>query len=85
MTTESIPAPDLGAHLQFCMDVDYFNAVWPEVLERLPDRYVAVYKGRIVADHDTLGGILETMDADGIPRHQAVLRYVASKPRKLIL
>ncbi len=85
MTTESIPAPDLGAHLQFCKDVDYFNSVWPEVLARFPDRYVAVYKGGIVADHETLSGILEAMDADGIPRHQAVLRYVASKPRKMIL
>ena len=84
-TAESAPAPDLEAHLQFCKDVDYFNSVWPAVRSQHPDRYVAVYKGRVVANHRTLSGVLEAMDADGIPKHQAVLRYIASKPRKMIL
>ena len=85
MTTTSAPSPDRGARLQFREDVDYFNTVWPAVRREHPDRYVAVYKGRVVANHKTLRGVLEAMDAKGVPKHRAVLRYVARKPRKMIL
>ena len=85
MTTESIPAPDLAAFRQFCADGDYLSAIWAQVRKEYPDRYVAAYKGEVVASHKTLKGVLAQMDEKGVPKNHAVLRYVSSKPRRMVL
>ena len=85
MTTQSVPGMDWPAFLQFCEDGAYLTSIWAQVREEYPDRFVAVYKGEVVAAHKTLKGVLAEMDGRGVPKNQAVLRYVSGKPRRMIL
>ena len=85
MSTTDDPDIDQLTFQQFCEDSDYLNSIWPQVRKEYPDRFVAVYKGEIVAEHETLDGVLAEMDGKGVPKNHAVLRYVSNKPRRRIL
>ena len=76
---------DAQTHQQFCEDVDYFNAHVAELRTSYPDHYVAVYKGEVVAARKTLKKVLKELDDKGVPSNVVALRYIAQKPKQMIL
>lgn len=86
MTTGSPTRSELDArHLQFCTDSDYLNSIWPQVREKYQDEYVAVYRGKIVAEHADLKQVLIVLKEKGVPSNHTVIRFVSKKPRRMIL
>jgi hypothetical protein len=55
------------------------------LLDRYPDRWVAVSHGAVRADGDSLEEVLDKLDRAGIPRSDAIVRLIEREPRTLIL
>lgn len=86
MTIEIPNREELDAHFyQFGRDVDYFNSIWQQVKKDYPEQYVAVYRGEIVATHAKLKKLLAVLEGKGVSGKHAVVRFVRSKNRPLIL
>ena len=76
---------DAQTHQQFCEDMDYLHARWAEIRTSYPDHYVAVYKGEVVAARKTLKKVLKELGDKGVPSNVVALRYIAQKPKRMIL
>jgi hypothetical protein len=50
-----------------------------------PERWVAIHGGGVVADSDTLAGLIELIEQGGLPRGHVIIRYIDAHPRKMIL
>ena len=86
MTTEIPTREELDAHFhQFGRDVDYFNSIWAQVKKDFPEQYVAVYEGEIVATHAKIKKLLAVLEGKGISGRHAVVRFVRSNNKPLIL
>ena len=57
----------------------------PRLIERYPDQWVALFDNRVQAHGDELTSVLEELDAKGLPRERAIVRYLDTKPRTLVL
>lgn len=61
-----------------------FSSNHPRLIDRYPEQWVAAYDDQIMAD-PSLEALLARMDTAGIPRHQAIIRFITRKQRVLIL
>ncbi len=55
------------------------------MIERYPKQWVAVYDGTIRARASTLQSVLSEIDKAGIPREDAIVRYIDDTQRTLIV
>lgn len=55
------------------------------LIAKYPKRWVAIYDGKVQADAMSLKQLLMTMDEQGLPRQEAVIRYVDRNLRRMIL
>ena len=82
----------IGDPQQFSRDMDTFrrNAAvlssgGENLIERYPDQWVAVYGGAVQASAESLDGLLARMDAQDIPRSDAIVRLIEREPPTMIL
>lgn len=57
----------------------------PRMIERYPNQWIALHSGRVRAQDDSLHGLLKSVDKQGIPRGQAIVRFIDDQPRTMIL
>ena len=62
-----------------------FSSNRERLLERFPQKWVAVYRGEVVANGDSLREVLRLVDNAGLPRKSVVVRYIDRNVRTLIL
>ena len=53
---------------------------WQQLLEKYPDRWVAVHECEVIADTDTLDEILQAVDELGIPRARVFTDLLETTP-----
>ena len=76
----------LRSHLdQFAEDTRYLESIRPELRNKYPDRWVAVYKKQIVATAPKLKEIIKELASAGIPAQRTVIDYLRKEPIALIL
>ena len=76
----------LEADLQkFRKDSKLLSSKYRELSVQYPERWIAVYGGKVQADAGSLDHLLARMDALQIPRGQAVVRHMSQSPRRMIL
>ena len=57
----------------------------PRLIQIYPDQWVALFENEVQAHGDELESVLEELDAKGLPRERALVRYLDTKPRTLVL
>lgn len=76
----------LDADLQkFRIDAKLLSSKYRELSAKYPERWIAVYGGKVQADAGSLDHLLARMDALQIPRGKAVVRYMSQTTRRMIL
>ena len=58
---------------------------YPELLKQYPDEWIAVRRGRVVVHTKTHDELISHLDDHDIPRDDLFIRFMATKPRTLIL
>ena len=57
----------------------------PRLIEHYPDQWVALFDKQVQAHGDELEAVLEELDVKGLPRERAIVRFLDTKPRTLVL
>lgn len=57
----------------------------PRLIECYPDQWVALFANEVQAHGDELEAVLEELDMKGLPRERAIVRFLDTKPRTLVL
>ncbi len=70
---------------RFNEDMAYFDAHRQELLARYPERWVAVYDGRVVGTAKHLPRLMAQLERQGIPKGRAFVEYVTGHDDLLIL
>jgi hypothetical protein len=70
---------------QFSADMAYFDAHRDELLARFPERWVAVYRNRVVGTAKQLPQLMAQLDRKRMPRGSVFVDYVTAKDDLLIL
>lgn len=76
----------LKSHLdQFAEDTQFLESIRPELRNKYPDCWVAVYKKEIVEVGPSLKQIIRNLAARDIPGSRAVIDFMCKEPVALIL
>ena len=82
----------IGDVKQFHLDMEEFrkdgralDAQWTEVVEKYDEQWIGFYRGRVVAHDRDIHAVVEGIRAAGIPPGDSIVRYVSSKPMRMIL
>ena len=70
---------------QFAQDAAFLESIRPELLNKYPDCWVAVYKKRVVASGPVLRDVVKQLSERGFPRTRVVVDYLTTEHRALIL
>lgn len=57
----------------------------PRLIDEHPLHWVGVYQGRVAASAKSLDSLMKRLDEEGIPRGKAIVRFIDSEERTLIL
>lgn len=69
----------------FRKDARVLSSKRERLLRKYPQQWIAVYEGQVAAHATTLADLISMMRDLGIPRGRAVVRFITSNPRKMIL
>jgi len=71
---------------QFSKDIRTFSRMLPEWLGRYPNRWVAVYNGKVVGTSKKRRWLERRLSAKGIDPDCAVIRYLEpNRPRRVVI
>lgn len=70
---------------RFRRDVEYFDQHRRELIVQYPDRWVAVYEGRVVGAAKDIKRLAKQLEGKGIPRGRAFVDYTTERDEPLIL
>ena len=77
---------EIAASLQaFSDSARVLSSNHPRLIDEYPDRWIAVFRGAVRADGDTLEEVLEEIDEARIPRSDLIIRFIEREPRTYIL
>jgi hypothetical protein len=55
------------------------------LIDKHPKQWVAIYDGKVRASAKSLDAIVSKLERQGLPPNEAIIRYIDSSGRKLIL
>jgi uncharacterized protein DUF5678 len=70
---------------RFRRDREYFDARYPELLRTYPEQWVAVFNQELVGADADFERLLSTIEQQGVPPGQALVRFVTTRNDILIL
>ena len=70
---------------EFARDTEFLQSLMPELRKQCPDRWVAVYQERVVADAPTIKGMMRKLERKGIPRGRVAAAFIRAKPMARVL
>lgn len=70
---------------EFARDTEFLQSLMPELRKQCPDRWVAVYQEKVVADAPTIKGMMRKLEQKGIPRGQVAAAFIRAKPMARVL
>ena len=71
--------------IEFTIRVEHMESLRAELLKQHPNKWVAMADGKIVTNADSLEDVLKELDAFGIRRRDAVVEFMDTHPRNMIL
>ena len=66
-------------------DFEFLNYHHKELLEKYPDKWVAVYDVKVVGVHEDFLALLEQLKKEGIPTNKTIIWFMDTDPKPLIL
>jgi hypothetical protein len=75
----------LAGFARFKRDTDYFEAHFPELLDKYPNKWVAVHGAKVVGTGKDLSRLLGRLKKKGIPTNETVIHFLNPNPKPLIL
>jgi hypothetical protein len=57
----------------------------PRLIEEHPKEWVGIYDGKVCATDRSLTALMSKLKRDGYPPNEAIIRYIDTSGRKLIL
>lgn len=69
---------------QFRCDAEFLSER-ADLVDLYPERWIAVYGGVVQTDAADLEGLIEKIDAMGLPRGRLAVRFMTKSPLRLIL
>jgi hypothetical protein len=57
----------------------------PRLIDEHPKEWVAIYDGKVCASDKSLRALIARLREEGIPANEAIIRYIDTSGRKLIL
>ena len=77
--------PDiLGKLRAFRARVDRMESQKERLTRKYPDQWAALHSGDVVVA-ESLDGLLEKLESQGVPTSEAVIRFLDSAPKNMIL
>ena len=70
---------------EFTESARVLSSAHPRLIDEYPDKWIAVARGGVRAHADSLDELLATLDQEGIPRSEVIIRLIEREPRTLIL
>lgn len=70
---------------EFARDTEFLQSLIPELRKQCPDRWVAVYQEKVVADAPTIKGMMRKLERKGIPRGRVAAAFIRAKPMARVL
>lgn len=55
------------------------------LIDKYPDRWVGIYHGRVRASAKSADAVVSQLERQGVPANEAIIRYIDTSGRKLIL
>ena len=75
-------ARDLRA---FRKDARVLSSKRQNLINEYPNQWVGIHNNEVVAKGGTLDSVVQQLDALGVPRGRAIVRYISKHPRKMFL
>lgn len=69
----------------FRRSADCFSEEKPNLIEKFADQWVAILDGKVVANAQTIGDLIDALERNQQSPHRAMIRYLSSERRKFIL
>ncbi len=70
---------------EFSNRVQVFECKRAELTAQYPNKWIAMYNEDIVAVADSLQDLLSRMDDRGVPRKEAIVEYMDTEQRSMVL
>ena len=79
-------AKGIGRELrQFGAAAGVLSSDHPRLIDEHPLQWVGVYQGKVAASAQTLSSLMKQLKDDGIPPQNAIVRFIDTNERTLIL
>ena len=69
----------------FRKDARVLSSKRAHLISQYPDQWVGIHQSQVVVSGGTLDSVVEQLDALGIPRGRAIVRFISKHPRKMFL
>jgi len=70
---------------KFDCSCDALSAQYEKLLERFPNRWVALYDGEVVAEAGNLPDTIHALKARGFPPRDCLVEFLSARPMTVIL
>lgn len=70
---------------RFEEDFRYLQSLWYELMGKYLNQWVAVYEKSLVAHGKTISELRKKLTLKGIPQNEAVIDYISSERKSLLL
>lgn len=85
-TNLSLDEPQFVAQFdQFKADTEFLESLRPELIQKYPGQWVAVYRKRVVATDKSLKNVIKQLDESGVPKSRTVIDCMVVERVSLIL
>ncbi len=70
---------------RFEEDFQYLQSLWYELMNNYLNQWVAVYEKSLVAHGKSISELRKQLSLKGIPQNEAVIDYIASERKSMLL
>ena len=70
---------------RFEEDFQYLQSLWYEFMSKYLNQWVAVYEKSLVAHGKSISELRKKLSLKGIPQNEAVIDYISSERKSLLL
>jgi len=70
---------------RFEEDFQYLQSLWPELMNKYLNQWIAVYEKSLVAHGKSISKLRKKLSSKGIPQSEAVIDYIASERKSMLL
>ncbi len=87
MAVKAIPNPETARETlkEAQGEQVFWEKLYPELLERYPDQFVAVQHGEVIANNPDLTRLVVLLEAKHIDPTKVWVRFISSKSNRLLL